>query len=243
MKLKLNDPKILVIFGIILLVFFVVGKKTINYISEPPVPKEQWQAQYREQLLSNNIDLKYTQAQPTIDYNTPQLTEVINNMDSNSPEDALKKATKFVLRNVQYDSSNIDANFCYKETATSTYILGFGDCVSMTKLGTALLRGQGIAVRSTGGCVVFTGACDSIMGTIPLHIPKAEIFDGKKRGYLHEWAEVWMPEDGWVLVDFTSGAIYDKGCSDYHFYSYDEGHYKDMCVITDKSFIGECRSL
>lgn len=231
----------IVIIGIIALLLFVGGKKVAEYISEPPTPKNEWQEQYRQELINNNIDLKYTQAQSTIDYVTPDLQDVISKMDSKSPEDAIKKATRLVLNKIKYASSEITPEFCYAETATSTYRLGFGDCVSMTKLGMAILRGQGLAVRSVGGCVKWSNSCMPIMGVVPLQIQKAEIYDGKKRGYLHEWSEVWLPDKGWITVDFTNGAIYTKGCKDYIFYSYDEAQYKDMCVITDNKFIQQCK--
>ena len=240
-KINLNDPKVFIIGIILLLSLFFVGKKATDiFLSEPPLPKEFWQQNYRQELLNNNIDLKYTQAQSTIDYVTPELQEVINEMESTSPEDAIKKATRYVLRNVRYESAGITIDFCKKETATSTLLAGFGDCVSMVKLGTAILRGQGIAVRTLGGCVDFSGRCSTLMGVVPIPYQKSDIQDGKKRGFLHEWTEVWIPNKGWILVDFTNGGIYEKGCEDYTIYAYDEANYYNMCVIEDSEFNKMC---
>lgn len=233
-----------VIIGIIVVILISISaKKVTDIFSEPPVPKTDWQEEYRLKLVENNINLQYTSAQRAIDYLTPQLQEVINSIDATGPEDALKKTTKYVLSNIRYSSDGITPNYCFSETATSTYLSGVGDCVSMTKLGTAILRGQGIAVKTTGGCLKFGGGCMPIMGTVPIPIRKADIWDGKKRGWLHEWAEVYLPDKGWVTVDFTNGAIYEKECQDYVFYSYDNADYKDICVIEDYNFIDYCRIL
>ena len=239
---------IMIVVSVIIVVLLILaGTKKISPL--PPIPdtvwqkqsQSEWQKQYTKEMIENNIDLEYTQPQSTIDYFTEDLQKVISEMDSTSPEDAVKKATKFILKNIRYELSGISADFCYAETATSTLRDGFGDCVSMTKLGTAILRGQGIAVRSGGGCVKFTEQCASLMATFAIPYQKAEIYDGKKRGFLHEWAEVWFPEEGWVIVDFTSGAVYNKQCNEYTLYSYDNAHWKEMCVITDNSFIQQCR--
>lgn len=230
-----------IIIGIIGLIILGVGtKKVVEFYSEPPLPENVWQEQYRQELIKNNIDLQYTTAQRTIDYLTPELQSVIDDMDATGPEDLLKKATRYVLSRIKYASAGITPSYCFSETATSAYLSESGDCVSMAKLGTALLRGQGIAVRTVGGCVKFDGSCSPLMGVIPIPIEKAVIFDGKKRGFLHEWTEVWIPNKGWVLVDFTNGAIYEKGCKDYIIYAYDEANYKDICVIEDDEFNKKC---
>lgn len=240
----MEHNKQLLIIGIaVLLVITLFGTKKLSegFLSGPPEPKEVWQQNYREAMVANNIKLDYTQAQAVIDYLSPEIQDVINNMDSTSPEDAIKKARSYVLDKITYNSAGITPQYCYGETATSALKIGTGDCVSMVKLGTAILRGQGIAVRTLGGCVKWSGTCSTLMGTVPLPLQKADIYDGKKRGYLHEWSEVWLPERGWILVDFTNGAIYEKGCEDYLIYDYDEGHYRDICVITDQDFINQCK--
>ena len=240
----MEKKNIYFVIGIIIIAFLLFqGSKKLGggFLSPPPQPTEVWQQEYRDALLMNSININYTRAQVVIDYITPEIQAEIDKMDAGSPEDAIKKATRFVLDKVDYNSAGITPTYCYNEKASDVLRIGNGDCVSMVKLGTAILRGQGIAVRTIGGCVKLSGGCTPLMGVIPLpFVEKAAIYDGKKRGYLHEWTEVWLPTKGWILVDFTNGAIYEKGCDDYLFYSYDEGDYKDICVINDRSFIDNC---
>ena len=67
-----------------------------------------------------------------------------------SANDALQKTARFVYDNVQYNS-RVTVASCYAETASSTLSSGQGDCVSMSRLATALLRAQGIPARTVGG--------------------------------------------------------------------------------------------
>ena len=224
----------LLILGLILIFFIGFGTKKIL---TTPTPKADWQKEYRQAMLDKNIPLDYISPTSTLDYETEDLQKVITGITPLNDEDALKKTLKFVLANVKY--GRVEKSDCFPETATSALKYGRGDCVSMTKVGSAILRGMGVAVRTGGGCLKGM-SCSSIMATFPIPVSRPDIVDNKKRGWLHEWGEVWLVKKGWVLVDFTNGAIYSE-CDDYGFYAYDNADKIEMCIISDNSFVEECK--
>lgn len=232
-----KKEKTILIIVVLFIALIAIGTKKII---DAPEPISEWQKKYRQSLIDNSISLEYVSSTSTLDFNTPDIQNAISSINPVSDEDALKKTTQYVLKNIKYNG-RIPIDYCYAETATSALKSGVGDCVSMTKVGSAMLRGMGVAVKTAGGCLKSFFGCKPIMGTFPIEYMKSEIIDSKKRGYLHEWGEVWIMDKGWVLVDFTSGAIYDKGCDAYGFYSYDNADKINMCVINDNSFIEQCK--
>ena len=221
-----------------LIFIFLIGFGTKKILTTPQ-PTADWQKEYRQAMLEGNIPLEYISSTSTLDYETEDIQKAIESIKPLNDEDALKKTMKFVLANIEY--GRVEIPDCFPETATSALKFGRGDCVSMTKLGSAILRGMGIAVKTGGGCLKGM-TCSSIMATFPIPVSKPEITDNKKRGWLHEWGEVWLQKKGWVLADFTNGAIYDiNSCSDYVLYAYDNADKREMCIISDNSFIEECK--
>lgn len=160
---------------------------------------------------------------------------------TSTPDEAVKETIKYVVQHVGY-SSAITISQCYSETASSVLASGRGDCVSMSRLVTALLRAQGIPARTSGGCLSFATSCVPLFSTIPfaeIQVTDMVEDDFKKRGFLHEWVEVWTPSRGWFLVEATAGQTFPLNCGQYIQYSYDTNQY-DRCVITDQSFWSMC---
>jgi len=160
---------------------------------------------------------------------------------TSSAEEAIKKTIRFVADSTLY-SSKITVNYCYNEKASDVLEIGRGDCVSMSRLSTALLRAQGIPARTMGGCLSAFKRCVPIFSTIPFleaQVTDMEVNDFKKRGYLHEWVEAFDGEE-WKLVEATSGQIYSLDCVTYLPYSYDKNQY-DRCTISSSIFWNQCK--
>lgn len=159
-----------------------------------------------------------------------------------SPKDAIKTTIKFVASNVKY-SSAVTIAYCYDEKASTVLSSGKGDCVSMSRLVSALLRAQGIPTRTMGGCLSSSLRCKPLFAMVPSleaqTVPMAE-GDFKKRGFLHEWVEVWTPDNGWQLVESTSGQVFDTSCNTYLEFAYDSNRY-NRCTINDNDFFEQCR--
>jgi len=113
----------------------------------------------------------------------------------------------------------------------------------MTKAAVSLLRAQGIAARPAGGCISSNFACGVLFSINPDRAPRFEpvdLEDPKKRGGLHEWLEIWIPGQGWVIGEATSGQLFSKKCSSYDTNDYNSDSY-GMCVITNTNYVSQCR--
>ncbi len=199
--------------------------------------------------ISEEINLKgyseYLIEEHDFDYSYPPIWEKAKEIKSISsdPDDAVMKTAQFVADHVRY-SSAITVQYCYDEKASDVMDTGLGDCVSMSRLVTSLLRAQGIPARTMGGCLSATKRCTPIFSTIPyLEAQTTEMIEGdfKKRGFLHEYVEVWTPTKEWQIIESTSGQMYDFSCNTYYDYGYDNDRYS-RCVITQSSFWSSCKS-
>lgn len=186
---------------------------------------------------------QYLKEEHDFDYSDPAVYQLAEDIKSSTstPEQAVKETIRYVARNIRY-SSKISIPYCYEETASQVLKTKKGDCVSMSRLVTALLRAQGIPTRTMGGCLT-RNRCGILFSAIPYldaqTTPMTED-DFKKRGFLHEWVESWTPNQGWFIIEATSGQIYSMDCDTYLIYGYDSNRY-DRCVIKDQSFWNECK--
>lgn len=185
---------------------------------------------------------EYVEETQEFDYSNPSIRVVSSTIkeDSGSINDAIKKSSKYVVENIEY-SSGISVEDCFMETASGVLENKKGDCVSMSRLLVSLLRAQNIPARTVGGCLSKDYTCDVTFATMPFEKAKfTEIKDDfKKRGYLHEWVEAYNGRE-WVLIESTSGQVFDNQCQDYGFYHYDQDSV-ERCIIEDEIFIDECR--
>ena len=248
----------------VLLVIFVIllvgcqQKKEVNPIDNliESIPKQpvkiidmkEWKQTYADNLDKYNIYDKDLESSSVIDHTNDKIVKIASQieLESETADQALHRVLNYVLSHIVYDSTSLTIDGCYDETSVTVLENKYGDCVSMTKLGTALLRHMGFVVKTAGGCLRSIPTCYPLMQVIPIYVETRKIrsltFDMKKRGYLHEWAEVFI--DGqWWTVDFTSGGVYGPECRDYLLYSYDKGDKEEMCVINDESFFEKCKTI
>lgn len=178
------------------------------------------------------------------DYTSPEVYKIAQEIKqrTSTPREAIKETLTFVVQNTMY-SSSVSVETCFEEKASTVLTSGVGDCVSMSRLVTALLRAQGIPTRTMGGCLSSTKRCAPIFAVIPLLEAKVTPMtrgDFKKRGFLHEWVKIWDGEK-WLLGEATSGQLFDMECTEYGYleFGYDTNP-RDRCVITDSSFWNQC---
>lgn len=193
-----------------------------------------------EQVKTNGYD-QYLVEEPDFNYNDPSIYSLAQNIKSSTstPKQAITETIKYVVTNVDYQT--VPLTYCYSEKASDVLKNGHGDCVSMSRLVTALLRAQGIPARTMGGCLSMKNKCSALMAAVPGAEPQftpMSIGDFKKRGFLHEYVSAY---DGskWVLIESTAGIIYDMSCQNYLLYSYDTNA-KNRCEINDNDFWQMC---
>lgn len=193
------------------------------------------------QVKANGFE-KYLVEESDFDYTATNVWNAAQAVKSKtaSAESAIKETARYVAQNVKY-SGLISIDYCYSETASSVLSSRQGDCVSMSRLVTAMLRAQGIPARTMGGCLT-SKRCGILFATVPglqpFYMPMVD-GDFKKRGFLHEYVEAWEPSRGWVRVEATSGQIFPMECVAYLNYGYDSNQY-NRCTINDASFWDQC---
>lgn len=189
--------------------------------------------------------LSYLEEYADFDYTTPIVYNKAQEIkaSSSSPEDAIKKTLKFVVSEISY-SSSVSIGYCYDEKASTVLVNKMGDCVSMTRLTISLLRAQGIPARSVGGCLSSYKRCTPIFAVIPsLEAKTTPMTEGdfKKRGFLHEYTEIWTPIEGWRIGEATSGQLFNFDCDSYLMYSYDT-NIQNRCIILSQDFWQICNN-
>ena len=220
------------IIGLLLIVIMVFGFLRITTAIEWDISEDVGEKGY-EVYLNEEMD---------IDSKDPQIMAVAQSIKdkSESPEDAIKRTAEYVAKNIDY-TSEMTIQDCYDEKASDVLVSGEGDCVSMSRLLAALLRAQGIPARTSGGCLTRMH-CSILFATVPLaeaQTTPMTVGAFKKRGYQHEWVEVWEPTRGWFILEATSGQIFGLGCDTYLQYHYDNNNI-ERCVILDQSFWNAC---
>lgn len=228
------------IFVVIGIIFFVV----IFGVFRPSVGPEDpdWEESYKEAATMAGIDEQNFDHNSVINSNE-ELEAVANLISSESinAKDAVRKTMEWVFQNVDY-TRKTSALECYAETSIDAFEIGQGDCVTMTKLAVSLLRSQGIAARPAGGCISSNFACGVLFAIHPERAPRFEpvdLEDPKKRGGLHEWLEVWLPDEGWLIGEATSGQLFSKNCRSYDYHDYNTDS-TGMCVILDQNYVRQC---
>lgn len=201
---------------------------------------ENWQDSYKASALAAGIDTDYFFHNEIIDTNQ-EIQFVAESIIASSvnAKDAVKKTMDYVYDTVEYTSSPPG---CFQETSSHVLTLERGNCVSMTKLAVSLLREQGIAARPVGGCISGNFNCGVLYSAHPERVPRyvpVDLEDQYKRGGLHEWLEIWLPDEGWVIGEATSGQIFPKNCASYDIHDYNTDSI-GMCVITDGAYIRAC---
>ena len=191
---------------------------------------------------------QYLIEEPDFDYSYPAIMNIAKQIkqSTSTPDEAIKETARYVVTNIKYNSK-VSIDYCYDETASSTFEAKSGDCVSMARLTVALLRAQGIPARTMGGCLSFSGSCAQLFAVAPYYQPQVTDMaqdDFKKRGFLHEWVESWIPTTSttgqWLLIEATAGRVYpDLLCANYIEYGYDSNQW-NRCTISSAEFWELC---
>jgi transglutaminase-like putative cysteine protease len=238
----MKNEKILVVLSIIVLVLFLTSKKELSLpttptISTPTIPGS-WDI---SSAVQENNYTQYLVEEKDFDYSDERIYSVAEQIKqgTNSAKDAIKRTALYTVQHVRYDGS-VSINYCYNEKASTVLASGKGDCVSMSRLNTAILRVMGIPARTMGGCLTSI-RCSALFAAIPGYTAQTSpIIDNKKRGFLHEYVEVWDGEE-WFILESTSGQIFSfDSCGTYLDYGYDTNNI-DRCTISDSDFINRCR--
>src|SRR3990167_2747848 len=246
----MKHNKVFIVAGILLFIFAFAGiKQTFQEAGDktPSVKSVQGNWDISKQVKEQGLE-KYLIEEADFDYSNPGIQQLAKSIKSSTPGpyEAAKFTAKYVYDNIPYNS-DIDINYCYQETASSTLKAKTGDCVSMTRMNVALLRAMGIPARSVGGCLKSSKRCAPLFAAYPgveAQVTQMVPDDFKKRGFLHEWLEAWAgPEKGWITVEATSGQLFSKdgNCNQYIIFGYDTNQF-DCCVITDANFWKLCQA-
>ncbi|MBT3814567.1 transglutaminase domain-containing protein [Candidatus Woesearchaeota archaeon] len=166
-----------------------LGKKEFSYSSEIETKNTRTKVKTEIPFPLTGIDKykEYILSSETIDSDHPKIiakaTELIEGED-----DAFKAAFKlanWVEENVEYDLSTLNAETSQK----ASWVLENrnGVCDEMTSLFVAMARAVGIPGRFVSGISYTT----------------SELFD--ENWQPHGWAEIYLPEYGWVSFDITFG--------------------------------------
>ena len=225
----MNNP-FLVLVGISLVIVVFFSFNT-------PVNPD-WEEDYRKALDDEGVSsVDYLSPDRIIDYDDKDLMVLINNIreESTSADDALRKAIKHTSRELDYDWTTN----CFDSTSSSEiFNTNSGHCVHMTKLDLALVRGLGLAARPVGGCLLPQNVCAPLFSLVdegPKTPPTIDKSSKSRKGYLHQWLQVWLPDKGWVNVEATTGTVYEEDCG-----LYVVSDFTLNCEEPDDNFADEC---
>ena len=193
-----------------------------------------WDEEYTDLRVKNGISDKYVLRTKTYDYDDLKLQEIINKFkerEFENVEDVINAVGDYVYFNIDY-REDLSYQDCIINTASDVLKRKYGTCTTMTNLNIAILRGLGIASRNLVGCVKIED-----YDCIPFRfegITTQSIFEKRRtpktpeikiengiaitRGSLHGWAEVWIPERGWTILESTNGYLLNQDCSSYNIF-------------------------
>lgn len=236
MKPKKEYVVVYIAFGLVLALALFLNKS-----GEAKTSPEVWSKKYDVSMSLNSIPAEYLEDNEYFKQ-TENIKRIAANIkkSSTSEKDAIRKTLNYVKQYIKYESAD---DTCYADTVDGILDRGTGDCVSMTRIVMALLRAQGFAVRDVGGCLAEKAQCIDTYSMVKMPIPeKPKMMPGdfRKRGSLHEWAEVWTSDGKWLILETTAGQIIDPNCSDYLLFDRVAGTKEELCYIYDEEFWAQC---
>ena len=214
-----------------------------------------WLIDYRREMVAAGIPNNYLASSKHYDYSTRNIKELIYEIRSNSgsAEEAVKRTAREVYLRVEYlgvrDPIYTEgvASDCTLTPASEILDRGYGLCSTQSKVNIAILRGMGIAARPMSGCASILNFCAPLVILPGDPLPKLGkeiiIEDGKgiMGGALHAWVEVWLPEEGWVLLESTNGVVYkNPKCTKYDILHANPS-INNFCYSTNQVYISNCR--
>lgn len=181
-----------------------------------------WDISYQNLLIQENIDFKYLEETNEIDYTNPIIQNLAYQLRKNNPKETVKSIAKWTAENIVYDSTQ-QYEDCRSKKSTEIIERGTGVCSTMSKVNLALLRANGIASRSITGCFKYLEKCKYIQTIFRIKLPpflqiNKSLENIPTLGGLHNFVEVYLPEEGWVLLESTTGDLYENKCINYDYY-------------------------
>lgn len=205
-----------------------------------------WLKDYASQRIRAGISNRYLEETNHFDYSSRNIMELVYDIGYNtgSAEEAVKRTAREVYLRVDY-VADLSIWDCTSNSASEVLAREYGLCSTMSKVNVAILRGMGIAARPVVGCGSNLGSCHLLTILPGVELPKINpirIEDGigVRGGGLHAWVEVWLPEEGWVLLESTNGRVYeDPKCTSYDIELYPTT-IKYLCASYDLDYINAC---
>lgn len=218
-----------------------------NTIVESCIFEGDWIKEYDCMRRAAGIDDKYLNKDSDLDFDAQNIQQLIREAESEeSAKEAAKTIGKLVYQKVNYNAELSSGSDCLNVKASEVLDRGWGWCSTMSKVDIAALRGLGVAARTAQGCLTFTQACVRFAVLQGVVLPKTSpvlVEDGKYvvGGGLHGWVEVWLPNEGWVLMESTNGALFETQCANYQRLKESVRlDREDFCFINDDVFIQFC---
>ena len=197
------------------------------------------------------------------DYDHPLIEQVSTDiaLQSGSAREAITNTLDFVYQEVQYVFGEADSK-CLDGVAPEILQSGKGQCDTQSIVVISILRKMGIAARPIGGCIVVNPSCRLqafLQSTQLFRTPKftdlsdVELMESDdvfsrgvsgfpREGGLHAYVIAWTPEDGWLALEPTSGALADTDCYYYHVELFPSNvQKKDICVSEDFNYAKACQ--
>lgn len=201
------------------------------------------------------------------DYENPVITSVADNIasEARSAGEAVSMVLKYVYDNVDYVVGESDVA-CFDGTAPKILAKGEGQCDTQSIVVISMLRRMGIPARPVGGCVVVNpDACmfQSMFlqsfqdaGLAPKFTEAVVVAEGDefsrsqnapagmgRAGGLHAWVMAWLPDEGWVHLEATTGKLVNHKCYNYHVELLPGNDEKsDICVSKNFNYAQACKS-
>lgn len=187
---------------------------------------------------------------------------------SDSVQDAislveLRSSTDYerIVNTAEYINDRTDyklqGDACLSQKPDDVLELGEGDCVSFSKLATAMLTGMDIPVQIVEGCV-FSNRQTSLDNSvppkdfaIPIDYSVKNTFGTESRaigpssGQLHNWIRAYDGERWWT-VETTAGVVFLVIYEESYGYNKFGGFVNaadpwDLCLLIDDKYVDYCR--
>ena len=240
---------------------FIIGFVVLALLIISNNPKEvepvdlnntiEWQISYESQA-SEFIDYDtFVVNTDYYDYNNIMISQVASEIAfrSSDAREAVGKALDYVYSNVDYVYGESDNN-CFTGTAPSILESGTGQCDTQSITLVSILRRMGLAAQPVGGCILIDPDCYlklSMFGILREfgYAPRFTILETvdktqetfsrgfSRKGGLHAWVNVWLPSEGWVTLESTTGDFADTSCYFYHVELFPANNDKNAICVSD----------
>ena len=249
MVYPMHNKNFTIFFIISAVLLIVISLSTLiqqsRTVKPPTANVSGWEYGYQQNLADNKISQDYLASTEYFDYTDPYIEEIAATIknSSKSPEEAVQKTLDYVYGKLQYNMYEPDG-VCLQGKASQIIRGNSAQCDTDTMVVVSLLRAEGIATRSVGGCVYVSQTCQnafSINGEpnrLPKYKPATKGQIGRAGG-LHAWAEAWLPNEGWVTLETTAGTIVRNTCAQYNVEEYPTNQ-KDLCQTSSFSYADWC---